>query len=130
MEFIKALINENNSSLTDSLSSAGFSLEQVSQFLPEAASSISDAINISGVEQIVSGVASGGSGKLLNSIDIIQIASKTGMSSEQVKEGFEAILPAVTNIITQNGGSIGDALSSVIGGGSGGLFGAAKKLFD
>ena len=52
------------------------------------------------------------------------------MSSDQVTSGFESILPAVTNIITQNSGSIGDALSSVMGGGAGNLLGAAKKFFN
>lgn len=130
MDFIKDLISEHSGTLIETLSGAGFSAEQATDFLPEAASGLTDMLGSADMTDVVSKLSSGDAGDLLSSINVADIATKLGLSPEMVSSGFESIMPLVTKVMSENGGGIAGALSSVMGGGgAGGLLGAAKKLF-
>ena len=130
MDFIKNMINENSGAFTESLSGAGFSVDQAKGFLPEVVSSISNACDKDGIGNVVSGITSGDSSQLLDSINVGDIASKLGMSSEQVSSGFESIMPALKNLISANGGGLTSMISAVTGGSGSDLLGKVKSLFN
>ena len=127
---IKECIEENASTFTRSLQGAGFSPEQASKFLPEAASGILDSTKDSGITQLIAGFASGGPSKLLSLVNADAIADKLGMDANQVSSGLVAMIPVLSQLITDKGDGILGKVSSLSGDSSGDLINSAKNLFS
>lgn len=130
MNIVKECFEEHGVALMERLQGTGFSLEQARQLLPEAATSISDITQDTGVVKLVTELASDGPSVLLGKINANAIADKLDMDSGLVKQGLETIIPVVSEAITDKGDGILGAVSSLAGGSADDLINSAKKLFD
>ncbi len=101
--------------------SAGFSIEQAERILPEAAS---------GITQLIAGFASGGPAKLLSEINVDAITDKLGMDANQVSTGLVAIMPVLSNLMSDKSEGLLGEVSSLVAGSSEGLINSAKKFFS
>jgi len=131
MEILKNLISEHGPSLMSTLTESGFTAEQAQQFLPEAAQGISEAISGGGLSEMLSGGDEGGmASTIMSRIDIEGIASKVGIDSSLANNGLTSLIPKVLAMMNAEGGG----LSSLLGGGSGGVIGSVAgmvgKLFN
>ena len=129
MDFIKECFNEHSSAFTEALTGTGFSADQAKQFLPEAASGIVDATQGAGIQEMITGLISGGPSQLLSSINTDEIAAKLGMNSEQVSSGFEAITPILSQALSNTDNGIAGAVSSLAENSASDLIRSAKKMF-
>lgn len=127
---IRECFEENAGAFTSSLQGAGFSVEQAENFLPEAASGILESTKESGITQLIAGFTSGGSEKLLRDFDVEAIADKLGMDADQVSTGLVAIMPVLSNLMSDKSEGLLGAASSLVGGSSEGLINSAKKFFS
>lgn len=112
MNFIQKFFGANSNVLSSRLQDTGFTAEQASKFLPEAASGILKAYQHKEIELIISALEMDKPTKLLNTVNVNAIARNTGMSPEQVIEGFEVIAPVMSKaFIKYSGGIVGAAAS-------------------
>lgn len=127
MSILNDLMSEHGPALLSSLTDSGFSAEQAQAFLPEAASSMSDALSDGGVASMLGGGdESGIASEVIGKIDIEGLAAKMGMDATMAESGLSALVPKVLSLLgSQSGG-----LSGLLGGGAGGLAGLAGKLFN
>lgn len=130
MNIIKECFDEHGGAFTESLENAGFSFEQARQFLPEAASSILDLTQDASAVQIITGLSSDGPSTLHNAINVDAIAEKLDMSPNHVTSGLEAIMPILSQAITDKGDGKLGLVSSLAGGSVDDLISSAKKLFS
>ncbi len=98
--------------------------------MPEAASGILESTKESGITQLIAGFASGGPENLLSEINIDAIADKLGMDANQVSTGLVAIMPVLSNLMSDKSEGLLGAASSLVGGSSEGLINSAKKFFS
>ena len=98
--------------------------------MPEAASGILESTKESGITQLIAGFTSGGSEKLLRDFDVEAIADKLGMDADQVSTGLVAIMPVLSNLMSDKSEGLLGAASSLVGGSSEGLINSAKKFFS
>ena len=111
MDLIKSLIADKGGELVSQLiDKSGFSTEQAEAFVPEAFSSVVDAVK--------GGANPEDEGGLLEQIDIGNLASKVGIDTEAASGGLSTILPMVMSLLGEKAGGLG-ALTSLLGGGDG-----------
>lgn len=130
MEFIKQCFTEHDGVFMEKLKEIGFTPDQASQFLPLAATEISESVNNSGATKIISDLMSDGPSSMIASLNIESLAQKLGMNSDQVGSGMNAIAPALTEIMTNNSEGLVNAAASMAWGSSEGLINSTKKLFS
>ena len=128
MDLIKNFISENSGDLIGKLTSSGFDLDQAKQFLPEAASGLTEAAGKLDMSELMSSISSGDTSKLMSMVNIGSIASKLGMDADQVTSGLGSLLPSIISAL-KDGGGLGDAVSALSGGSAGGLLNTVKGLF-
>ena len=119
MNFIEKFFGVNSSVLSERLEQSGFSTEQARSFLPEAASAILKAFKHKEIEQIIAALETEVPEKLLNAVNINEIAKHTGINSDQVTSGFEAIAPLMAKAFRKYSGGIVGAAASVAWGNTG-----------
>ncbi len=93
MSFIKECFEEHGRVLIDKLQDAGFSVNQVIDFLPEAASDIERTMCSSGSSESIDNSIPDNSEFFMNLHNVDLVEHKYGVSLEQVKKGFEIINP-------------------------------------
>jgi hypothetical protein len=124
MDLIKSLIKEKGGDLVSHLTEkAGFNAEQAEAFVPEAFTSVMDAVK--------GGADAKDTDGLLGKIDLAGLASKVGIDSGMAKGGLTAILPMIMSLLGSKAGGLG-AITSMFGGGgdvAGKLGGLAGGLF-
>lgn len=128
MDLINNFISENSGDLIGKLTSSGFDLEQAKQFLPEAASGLTEAAGKLDMDELMSGISSGDTSELMSMVNIESIASRMDIDADQVTTGLSAMLPSIISAF-QSGGGLSGALSALGGGSAGGLFNTVKGLF-
>lgn len=128
MDLINKFISENSGDLIGKLTSSGFDLDQAKQFLPEAASGLTEAAGKLDMNELMSGISSGDTSKLMSMVNIEAMASKLGMDASMVTTGLSSLLPSIVSAFT-SGGGLGGAVSALSGGSAGGLLNSVKGLF-
>jgi len=113
MDFIEECFKENDGAFIEQLKGAGFSDYRARQFLPEAASGISDSTHNTGVEQITRKLVSGAPSQFLNSVNVAEIAENLGMNSNQVTKGLAAITPVLAQTFAQQSDGLLATLTSL-----------------
>ena len=112
MNFITSSFTEYDTALSELLGDAGFSPDQTSEFLPEAAAGMLEAFQNKDIEMIISAFGSNDPGQLLGHIDINTVARKAGLDPEQAAAGVKAITPLLTQVFKHNSdGMVGAAMS-------------------
>ena len=112
MNFMQKFLGENGSELSERLQDSGFTAEQATKFLSEAASGILNAYKHKELELIISALEMDKPTKLLNTVNVNAIANNIGMSSEQVTAGFEVLAPIMSKeFVKYSGGIVGAAAS-------------------
>ena len=129
MDLIKDFISENSGDLIGKLTSSGFDLEQAKQFLPEAASGLTEAAGKLDMSELMSGISSGDTSQLMSMVNIESIASKLGMDASMVTTGLGSLLPSIVSALTSGGGGLSGAVSALSGGSAGGILNSVKGLF-
>ncbi len=105
MKILSQLISEKNTELVSSLVNGGFTKEQAENFLPEAGKIVINTIDgRSGLSliKITNLLASGQTDSLMDKVNITDLASKTGLESALVYNGFHSLLPAVMKLLKHN----------------------------
>lgn len=113
MDFIKDCFEEHGDALTEQLEGAGFSADQASQFLPEAASGILESAQGLDLAEISQQLIADGPSPLLSAINTDAIAEKLGMNSDLVTKGLAAIAPLLSQEFAQKGEGLMGAVSSM-----------------
>ena len=127
MNFIHKFFGVNSSVLSERLQDSGFTAEQASKFLPEAASSILNAYQHKEIELIISALEMDRPTKLLNTVNVNAIANNIGMSSEQVTAGFEVLAPVMSKAFIKHSGGIVGAAASIAWGSTSDFLNLVKK---
>ncbi len=131
MDLLKDIIEEHAPKLLGQLQSgAGFDPEQAQRFLPEAGSSIGQAMSDGVGDLDLTNLSSAANiSALSKGIDVRGLADRTGVSPQQGLDGIQALLPAVLGFLGQKAGNAGDLLG-LLGGasGAGDALGALKQL--
>jgi len=113
MDFIKDCFEEHGDVLTKQLEGAGFSADQASQFLPEAASGILESAQGLDVAEISQQLIADDPSSLLGAFNADAIAEKLGMNSDLVTKGLAAIAPLLSQAFAQKGEGLMGAVSSM-----------------
>ena len=124
MDMLKDLLANHSSELIDSLSESGFTVEQAQEFLPEAGQGVKDALGAGDIVSLLGSDTDTVVSSLLEKVDISAIAERLGLDETMVSNGFEVLIPKVLDIFKEQGGG----LSSLLGGGEGGLLGGIAKF--
>ncbi len=124
MDMLKDLLANHSSELIDSLSESGFTVDQAQEFLPEAGQGVKDALGAGDIVSLLGSDTDTVVSSLLEKVDISAIAERLGLDETMVSNGFEVLIPKVLDIFKEQGGG----LSSLLGGGEGGLLGGIAKL--
>jgi len=112
MNFIQACFSEYESALVELLEDAGFTREQASVFLPEAAQGLATAFQNRDIELIMSAFGSKDPSLLLSNVDTNAIADNTRLTPEQVTTGIKAIAPLISRAFKHSSeGMVGAAIS-------------------
>ncbi|HHJ36451.1 MAG TPA: hypothetical protein ENJ87_11855 [Gammaproteobacteria bacterium] len=93
MNFIQVCFEERVCDYTECLDDIGFSRDQTFRFLPEAATGVLDVTQNTSIFQAITCLLDNRSSQLLRMLDVDLIADRSGVSSEQVIAGFNAISP-------------------------------------
>lgn len=128
MNLIKQLFEEHAGVFTEALSESGFTAEQASSFLPDAASSLIDATDNMEISEMVSMFASDDKTELLEKINVDEISENHDLDASQVTDGFSTIISSLTELF-QNETDVKGVISSLAGG-SDGVIGMAKNIFN
>ena len=102
MELVSQCFVEHAGALTQSLLRADFSIDQVEQFLPEAASGIFLATQKNSVFQTIASLLAESPSHLFSKIDVDAIAHNAGMNSIKVAAGLHAIAPVLLQAFAQS----------------------------
>ena len=113
MDLIKECFDDHRSAFSEILEVAGFSIDQVDKFLPEAALGIVEATQKTSVFQTFAALLSDHPSKLLITIEIDAIVKKTGVNSAQVTLGLHAIAPVLLQTYSQKKQDIDTVVPSV-----------------
>ena len=132
MDLLKNLLGDKTSDLVSGLvSKAGFSQDQAQAFVPEAASSVVDAVKGAGGGIDFSDMGSAAQ-TVMGKVDVPALAGKVGIGTEQVQNGLSAILPTLLNLFQEKAGGASGIMSMLGGLGEGGLgkiAGGLGKMF-
>lgn len=127
MNFIQKFFGVNSSVLSERLQDSGFTVEQASKFLPEAASGILNAYQHKEIELIISALEMDKPTKLLKTVNVNAIANNIDMNSDQVRAGFEVLAPVMSNAFIKYSGGIVGAAASIAWGSTGDFLNLVKK---
>ena len=129
MDFIKELISSQGSGLVSELSSAGFSMEQAQDFIPEAGNSVLDALKGMDASSLLDADSATQTESLLGNIDVAGLAEKFGLDSSLAQGGLEKLIPVVMGFLKEN-----ESAASILGllgnNDGGGLVGMVKRFFS
>jgi hypothetical protein len=126
MNFIQKFFGAKSGVLSARLKDAGFTTEQASIFLPEAASSILNAFEHKEIERIIAALEIDEPKKLLHAINVNAMANNIGMTPTQVTSGFEVIMPVMAKAFKKHSGGIIGAAASIAWGSTGDFYKVAK----
>jgi hypothetical protein len=93
LNFVQNCFEENICDCIECLENVEFSVDQILNFLPEAASKILDATQSISLYQAVACMHANNPVYLLNAIDIDSMSSKLCMDSNRVVAGLTAVAP-------------------------------------
>jgi len=127
LNFIQKFFGVNSSVLSERLQDSGFTVEQASKFLPEAASGILNAYQHKEIELIISALEMDKPTKLLKTVNVNAIANNIDMNSDQVRAGFEVLAPVMSKAFTKYSGGIVGAAASIAWGSTGDFLNLVKK---
>ena len=127
MNFIQKFFGVNSSVLSEQLQDSGFTEEQAGKFLSEAASGILNAYQHKEIEVIISALERDNPARLLNAVNVNAIANNIGMSSDQVKRGFEVLAPVMSKAFKKYSGGIVGAAASIAWGSTSDFLNLVKK---
>lgn len=117
MDLFATLVKGNNSELLGALTQSGFSTDQAKDFLPAALSGITDAAQKLDTGKLLSMGSSDQLSSIMSALDMQKLTSLVGGDSALARNGIQALLPKVLDML--KGGS----------GGLSGLAGGVSKLF-
>lgn len=118
MDFLKQILDEQGAELAGSLvTNLGFGAEQAQAFVPEAATSVFDAVKEKAGDLDLSDLASN-AGTLVNSVDAGALAERVGIEPSQATSGLGAIVPSLLTALQEKAGGL-SGLTSMLGGGEG-----------
>ncbi len=101
MDPIRHCFEHHRHSLTKCLINADFSQDQVTRFLPGAATGLLESSRNTSLFQTLASLFSCSRYTLLRKIDIGSIARNTGMNPDQVTAGLHAIAPVLLHAIAK-----------------------------
>ena len=101
MELVSQCFVEHAGALTQRLLRADFSIDQVGQFLPEAASGIFLATQKNSLFQTIASLLAESPSHLFSKIDVDAIAQNAGINSIKVAAGLHAIAPVLLQAFAQ-----------------------------
>ena len=132
MDILKNLLGDNTADLVSGLvNKAGFSEGQAKAFVPEAASSVVDAVKGAGGDIDFEDMGNAAQ-TVMGKVDVSALAGKVGIGTEQVQKGLSAIVPTLLNLFQEKAGGAAGMMSMLGGLGEGGLgkiAGGLGKLF-
>ena len=136
MDFLEGILKEKAGELIGQLTGkAGYSTEQAEKFLPEAGSSVASVLAASASKLDLEDLTSAANvSTIMKGVDIGGLASRSGVSAEQGKQGLTALLPMLMGFIGDRGAGAGGLLSLLgagdgLGDAIGSLKGLGGKLF-
>ncbi len=101
MELVSQCFVEHAGALAKSLLRADFSIDQVGQFLPEAASVIYISTQKNSLFQTMASLLAESPSHLFSKVDVDAIAQNAGMNSMKVAAGLHAIAPILLQAFGQ-----------------------------
>ena len=113
MDFITNCFEEYGGAFSGRLKAAGFSDDLAKEFLTEIASEIFYIIKNENLEKTIKILLSDDPSRLLNSINVKVIATKLGISTEQITAGLEAIAPVMSQVFLLKSDEIVTATASL-----------------
>ena len=113
MNFITNCFEEYGGAFSGSLKASGFSDDLAKEFLTEIASGVFYIIKNASLEKTIKILLSDDPSRLLNSINVKAIATKLGISTEQVTAGLEAIAPVMSQVFLLKSDEIVTATASL-----------------
>lgn len=113
MDFITNYFEEYGDAFSGRLKASGFSDDLAKEFLTEIASGIYYIIKNENLEKTIKILLSNDPSRLLNSINVKAIATKLGVSTEQVTAGLEAIAPVLSQVFLLKNNEIVTATASL-----------------
>ena len=134
MDIISSLLGNKLGKLTSVLTeNSGFSQQQAEKFVPEATKEVLNTFKNQGQKLDLSDPA-GTASILLSSLNIEDLASKVGISTELVQTGMTALMPTLLFLAEEHGDKLsglssmlnkleGSPLGGLLGGISGKFFG-------
>jgi len=132
VDFLAALLEEKQGSLVQALTGqTDFSPEEAEKFVPEAGSTVVDAVASNLGELDLDNLADAGNiQSLLGKIDIGDLAGRSGLSPEKAAGGLSALMPMVLGFLGSKAGGSGGLMSALggMGGGAGDMLGGLGKL--
>jgi len=123
MDLIQNFMDKESGSIISELISRGFSAEQANRFLPEALATLVQSLKAADFADLFGSASSGGLARLLDSVDITGLASRTGVDSSNAKTGLNAVIPRLIAFVKDNQG-----LSGLLGEKTSGLTSVFKSL--
>ena len=105
MNFVQTCFDEHICDCIECLENVDYSVDQILDFLPEAALNILDAMQSISLYQAITCMQSKDSMHLLSAIDVDAMSSRLGMASDQVVAGLSAVTPILLgNLLKQSEG--------------------------
>ena len=130
MNIVSKIFEEHNGSFANKLLESGFTVNQAQNFLPEAARSLSILFHKSDVTDVIISALSGDHKQLLNSLNITNLANRSGLDTEQTRSGVEILLPEISDKISQYQGGISSLVPSINQSTDSSIFSKAKSFFS
>ena len=113
MDFITNYFEEYGDAFSGRLKASGFSDDLAKEFLTEITSGLFYIIKNENLEKTIKILLSNDPSRLLNSINVKAIATKLGISTEQVTAGLEAIAPVISQVFLLKNNEIVTATASL-----------------
>ena len=131
MDFLKNILGDNTADLVSGLvDKAGFSANQAQAFVPEATSSVVDAVK--GAGDLDFSNMGAATQTVMDKVDVSALAGKVGIGAEQAQNGLGAIVPSLLQLFQEKAGGAAGIMSMLGGLGEGGIgkaVGGLGKLF-
>ncbi len=114
MDFLKNLRDENTANLVSGLvDKAGFSADQAKAVVPEAASSVVDAVKGADIDFSSIGAASQA---IVDKVDVGSLAGKVGIDTAQAQSGLGALVPNLLELVQEKAGGGEGGIGKIVGG--------------
>ncbi len=129
MDFLKNLLDENTAGLVSGLvDKAGFTADQATAFVPEAAGSVVDAVKGAGADLDFSNMDAVAQ-SVMDKVDVASLADKVGLDTNKVQSGLGALVPNLLQIAQDKAGGAAGIMSMLGEGGIGKIVGGLGKMF-